>query len=123
MAIVKETITPEDFDNFTEERLEKQIELIAATHPKYVVTEKNFYARLLNGDVLTFPLHIRLRDLNEIDTEDNGNPVDQIQTILERFGSKKDVDKLLNASISEATYIAGKYFDIVSQIAQKSLEK
>lgn len=122
MTETKKTYTDADFAAFDEEKLDKELDLIAADHPKYLVTERTFVGRLGTGEIVKIPLVMKLKDFEDIPDETD-DPLAQLKMLLTRFGGEDEADKIMGAALTDAIYLSGKYFEILQKMTEKVVGK
>ncbi|WGD38474.1 hypothetical protein [Lysinibacter sp. HNR] len=108
-----------DFDSWTEEAEAKAIAGLAPDI-KYIIVEKNFIGRFVDGTIIELPLNVSLDTINEL-SETSDSPVDQIKLLLTKIGGAKAAAEFTRQNLAEAMALAVKFFDVFTRISQASL--
>lgn len=112
----RKTTTPEeyDFDGWTEEDESKAIAAIAP-EVKYIIVERTFVGRFLDGTIVKASLALSLNDVDELQAE-HENEIDQFRSLIRVVGGEENVAELSAQDISDVTRMATKYFDVLQRI-------
>jgi hypothetical protein len=119
----EETYTDADFDAFSDDMADQAIDAISSSIKiRYLVTEKNFIAKLSTDEIVKIPLIIKLKDLESVE-QFSDDSVRQFKELLHVFTIDEEVEKIENAPYPEALAISRKYFDLFTKLAQASVGK
>jgi hypothetical protein len=119
----EKTYTDADFAAFNDDMADQAIDAISASIKiRYLITEKNFIAKLSTNEIVKIPLIIKLKDLESVE-QFSDDSVRQFKELLHVFTTDTEVDKIENAPYPEALAISRKYFDLFTKLAQASVGK
>ena len=105
-----------DFDNWTEEDEDRAI-LAAVPEVKYIVVERRFIGRFVDGDIVEVPLTLSLDDVDELQVQ-HATPVDQFKEILRTLGGDEAAKKFAKHDLIETAIMAEKYFRTLQRVQQ-----
>lgn len=105
-----------DFDSWSEEAEEKAI-AAAVPDVKYIIVEKRFIGRLVDGTIVEAPLSLSLDEVDEMQAE-HATPVDQFKSILKKVGGEKIASDFSSRDMVEGAILAEKYFRVLQRVQQ-----
>ncbi|MGO4488152.1 hypothetical protein [Microbacterium sp. 2RAF4] len=113
--------TPEyDFDSWNDDVEEKAIESLKPD-VRYIIVEKKFVGRFVDGSIVEIPFNLSVDDINELEQVAAGDPIEQLKHLLTKLGGKEVAASFTRHNIAETMTLATKYFTILQRIAGASL--
>lgn len=105
-----------DFDAWTEEDEQKAI-VAAVPDVRYIIVEKRFIGRLVDGTIIEVPLTLSLDEVDEMQAE-FATPIDQFKSLLGKFGGENAAAEFSKRDMVEAAILAEKYFRTLQKVQQ-----
>ena len=113
-------VEPEyDFDTWSEADEEKAI---AALVPdvRYIIVEKVFIGRFVDGTIVKVPLSISLDDVDGLQ-EGYASPIDQFKKLLTTVGGEAAAKEFSSHDLTETAILSEKFFTILQRIQKVAL--
>lgn len=107
---------PYDFDAWTEADEQKAIQA-AVPDVRYIIVEKRFIGRLVDGTIIEVPLTLSLDEVDEMQAE-FATPIDQFKSLLGKFGGENAAADFSKRDMVEAAILAEKYFRTLQKVQQ-----
>lgn len=108
-----------DFDSWTDDAETKAIESLKPD-VRYIIVEKRFVGRFVDGTIVEIPLSLSVDDIDELEAV-SGNPIDQLKHLLTKLGGEKVAKDFTSHDLAETMFLATKYFTILQRIAGASV--
>jgi hypothetical protein len=103
-----------DFDGWTEEDEQKAIDAIAP-EVKYIIVERDFVGRFVDGTIVRASLGLSLNDVDSLQAEFD-NEIDQFRALIKVVGGEENVAELSRQDLADVGMMATKYFDVLNRI-------